>query len=298
VLNRFRCLRERGWQEIDAGTYTAAWHAHGGSVVTHPDVVARLSALAGLPVRYLGWVREGRVDAALAAWGRHLALSREALKQLGRKRLFDLGNAEVILPAAPDVRAPLRHSVRYLSELQSRQFSGIRRQREELMLARPPEEFSRKFRYNQRREWRLLQEANAVARPVHDYAAGELAHIYGGLFAKRWGFAAPGLERLPEVFALLREFMVGAVLEQNGAPIAMQVLYRAVSPRWISVEYVNGGVDPDVRDFSPGSVLSYLNIEAAWAEARSGEKELRYSFGRGDRDYKDRWCRPVAVYCR
>jgi CelD/BcsL family acetyltransferase involved in cellulose biosynthesis len=70
------------------------------------------------------------------------------------------------------------------------------------------------------------------------------------------------------------------------------------SPRWISIEYVNGGVDPEVRDFSPGSALSFLNIEAAWQEARSAEKELRYSFGRGEIGYKERWCRPVAVYCR
>ena len=34
----------------------------------------------------------------------------------------------------------------------------------------------------------------------------------------------------------------------------------------------------------------------AWAEARAVGKPLRYSFGRADREYKDRWCNPVPVF--
>lgn len=298
MLNRFKFFRERGWQEIDAATYAETWARLGGSVITHPDVVARLSELAGLPVRYLGWIREGRVDVAIAGWGRYLALSRDALKHFGRKRLFDLGNAEYILPAAPDVRAPLRHHVRYLSEKHEHQFTGISKQPETLMLARSPEDFSRKFRYNQRREWRLLQDAKTTARPVHDYSPEELARVYFELFERKWNFQVPGRAHLVEVFTLLREFAAGFVLEQHGDPIAVQVLYKAASPRWLSVEYVNGGVAPEAEKFSPGSVLSFLNTEAAWEEARREGKELRYSFGRGDRGYKERWCRPVTVYRR
>ncbi len=298
LLNRFRFFRERGWQEIDAATYAELWHLHGGSVITHPDVVARLSDLAGLPVRYLGWASEGRIAGALASWDRYLALSKNALKHFGRKRLFDLGNAEYILPVAPNVHAPLRFSGHYLSEMHARQFSSLSKQREALMIARPPEDFSRKVRYNQRREWRLLQAAGATAQPVHEYSAADLARIYGDLFERRWQFAVPGQALLPEVFTLLREFMTGFVLVKDEVPIAIQILYKVVSPGWISIEFVNGGVAPEASDFSPGSVLSYLNTEAAWEDARRLGKELRYSFGRGERGYKERWCRPVAVFYR
>ena len=41
------------------------------------------------------------------------------------------------------------------------QFSTLREQPEGLALAREPEEYSKKFRYNQRREQRLLEEAAA-----------------------------------------------------------------------------------------------------------------------------------------
>lgn len=88
----------------------------------------------------------------------------------------------------------------------------------------------------------------------------------------------------------------GSVLLLNDQPIAVQVLYRAEAPCWLSVEYINGGVDPQTREFSPGSVLSYLNTLAAWEDARALGKPLRYSFGRADREYKDRWCHPSPVF--
>ena len=54
-------------------------------------------------------LEHGEVQAALPTWGRYLALSKEVLKQQGKRGLFDLGNAEIILPAAATLRAPLRH---------------------------------------------------------------------------------------------------------------------------------------------------------------------------------------------
>ena len=74
------------------------------------------------------------------------------------------------------------------------------------------------------------------------------------------------------------------------------LLYRVEAPKWVSLEYINGGVDPQNREFSPGSVLSFINTQTAWSEARALGKPLRYSFGRADREYKDRWCNRVAVY--
>jgi len=95
---------------------------------------------------------------------------------------------------------------------------------------------------------------------------------------------------------LLREFMTGSLIYLADQPVAIQVLYRVEAPKWISLEYINGGVDPQNREFSPGSVLSFINTQAAWEQARALGKPLRYSFGRADREYKDRWCNRVAAY--
>lgn len=296
MLNRFQGWRERGWCVVDAPTYHEAWQRFGGSVATHPQVIERLAGLAQIPVRYLAWEQAGELKACIATWGRDLALSKDVLKRSGKKGLFDLGNAEVILPAAADAQAPLRQRARYLSTLNEGRFSGLKPQAEQLAMARTPEELSKKFRYNQRRELRLLEEAGGVVRPVSEFSSAELAAIYCDLFLRRWGFTATGAERLAEVIELMREWLIGSVIFLNDAPIAIQLVYRVESPEWISVEYVNGGVDPETRAFSPGSVLSFLNTQSAWEQAREVGKPLRFSFGRADREYKDRWCNPVQVF--
>src|SRR5690606_944828 len=255
MLGFLRSYRERGWQEIDAAAYAAAWQRFCGSVATHPQVVERLAGLAGIPVRYLGWEQGGELQAAIPTWGRHLALSKDVLKKRGRRGLFDLGNAEIILPIAEGARIVLRHRARYLSQLNAEALVGVREQPEGLAMAREPEEYSKKFRYNQRREQRLLEEAGGVIRPMLELSAEEQARIYADLFLRRWNFEATGRKHLAEVFALLREFMTGSLVYLNDEPVAIQVLYRVEAPRWVSLEYINGGVDPQQREFSPGSVL-------------------------------------------
>lgn len=296
MLNRIQAFRERGWQTIDAKAYAEAWGRFGGSVATHPLVVEQLADLAQIPVRYLGWYQAGELKAAIPTWGRHLALAKDVLKRAGKKALFDLGNAEIILPAAADAAAPLRHTARYLSELCQGRFSGLKAQKEQLAMARAHEDLSKKFRYNQRRELRLLEEAGGMVRPISDFSAQEIASMYCDLFQRRWGFPAAGAERMAEVLERLRELLIGSVLMLDGKPIAIQLVYRVEAPGWVSVEYINGGVDPETKAFSPGSVLSFLNTQAAWEDARARNKPLRFSFGRADREYKDRWCNPVPVY--
>ena len=259
-------------------------------------MVERLSGLAGIPVRYLGYFVGGEIQAAIPTWGRYLALSRKVLKSKGQRELFDLGNAEIILPAAVDARAPLRHEVSYISELNRVAFPGLRLQKEQLAMARAPEELSKKFRYNQRRELRLFEEAGGTVRSVGEFAPDDFAAIYTELFERRWGFPVPGKGHLSEVFALLRELLQGSLLMLDGVPTAVQVLYRVESPNWLSYEYINGGVDPRAQHLSPGSVLSFINTQAAWSDARQQGKALRYSFGRADREYKDRWCSRVAAF--
>lgn len=296
MLGWLRSWREQGWTQIDAATYAEAWQRFGGSVATHPQVIERLAALANIPVRYLGWIEQGELHGAIATWGRHLALAKEVLKSTGKRGLFDLGNAEIILPLAADAKVRLRHRARYVSGLNLAQVQGLREQPEGLALAREPEQYSKKFRYNQRREQRLLEEAGGVIRPMLELSAAEQAGIYADLFRRRWGFAAAGEGHLHEVFERLREFMTGSLIYLEDRPVAIQILYRVESPGWVSLEYINGGVDPQNREFSPGSVLSFVNTQQAWEEARARNKPLRYSFGRADREYKERWCNRVPSY--
>ena len=264
--------------------------------MTHPDVVAQLSVLADIEPRYLAWFHENRAVAAIATWGRYLALSRQALKRHGKKDTFDLGNAEVILPVVPETKLPVRFSMRYVSELNAEAISTLKRQKESIALAKAPGEYSKKFLYNQKRELRLFSEQGGLVHRITELSPEEIAEIYSRLFFLRWGFPVPGGKKLAEVFAIMRPFMTGSVLHMHDKAAAIQILYRVESPSWISVEYINGGVDPEFQKYSPGSILTFLNTQAAWEQAQSVQKPLRFSFGRVDREYKMRWCRPVAVF--
>ena len=288
--------REKGWEPIPCEQYAETWQRYGGSVATHPEVIRRLSQLAGIPVRYLGAIAGDGCQAAMPTWGRYLALSKKVLKQRGKKRLFDLGNAEIILPASPNTRVAMRFRADYVSEMNVPCIVGLERQPESIALLRPPEDYRGKFLYNHRRELKKFQAQGGRIVPVGQLTAAQLAEIYSRLFTLRWGFEAPGHTHLGEVFSLMQDFMTGVVLFVEDAPVATQVLYRAESPGWISIEFVNGGVDPAYEHLSPGSVLTFLNTQAAWDDARRLGKSLRYSFGRADRDYKMRWCSPTPVY--
>jgi hypothetical protein len=58
--------------------------------------------------------------------GRYLALSKDVLKRQGKRRLFDLVNAEVILPVAEGVQVPVRQRVRYVLDLNVSQVSTLK----------------------------------------------------------------------------------------------------------------------------------------------------------------------------
>jgi len=297
MLNRLRFFRERGWVEIAPAGYAEIWRRYGGSVATHPAFVESLSGFAGIPVRYLAWQQDGEPVAAIPVWGRYLAMSSLALKAMGKKGTFDLGNTEMVLPVVPGAKGiPLRHVARYLSARHETQFSGLRQQKEELAILKAADAFSSKFRYNQRRQLRLFTEAGGVVRPVAEFSPAELATIYVDLFERRWEETATGATAMAEVFSLLREWMTGSVLFLHDAPVAVQVLYRVESSRWISIEYINGGVAPEAQEFSPGSVLTYVNVEAAREDAVRRDKSLRYSFGRTGRGYKKMWCVAEPVF--
>lgn len=298
LLDRFGVWRERDWRQIEAGQYAEAYARFGGSVITHPDFIHQVSQLVDLPLRFLGWERDGELLGAIPVWGRHLAGAKSALKRGGRRERVDLGNPEVILPLSQSGHFRLRHRGQFISELNAGKLDGLRLQKDTLSLARPHAEYSRKFRYNQRRELRLLEEAGGELRAVRDFDPGQISAWYLELFERRWGFKPRAHAGMARQIEALWPFMVGRLAWLGDRPIALQLLFMVESPDWVSVEYLNGGVDPDQRGFSPGSVLNFANTEWAEAHASGQGKMLRYSFGRSDAEYKSMWCNPVPVYER
>ena len=287
--------RESGWLEASSDEYREAYTTFGGSFITHPDVLTSISDVASMPLRFLKQERDGTLIGAIAIWDKFLAGSKNGLKKAGKRSLIDIGNAEIILPLSTDHQFTLRHKADNVSCLHGN-IENAAPAEYEIAFAKPHAECSKKFRYNQRRELRLLEEAGASYRPIQELSATEISHTYKTPFKKRWEFDAKGHQTLDLTIEKLKPFLIGYVLEMENKPIAIQLVYMTESPNWLSIEYLNGGVDTDYQHHSPGSVLTYLNTQLAETLATEKNKAWRYSFGISDRDYKARWCNPSPIF--
>ena len=302
-MDLLRFWREAGWQEVVPDVYSDAYERFGGSVLTHPVMVEAVSSMTQMPLRYVARYDGDDLIAALPLWGKFIAGSKKPLKKARKNRIVDTGNAEVILPLKADHSFDIRFSGSFLSSLHTDSITSLKPLADTcISLARshqPGQEngLSKKFKYNQRRELRLFEEAGGYYRPATELDSQTFSKIYTSLFFQRWGFHIKGHEHFQTFLKKVRPLQTGFMLfSKEDEPVAVQWVLKAESPEWLSFEYINGGVAPEFSEFSPGSILSYLNTRAAEEESMQKNKQLRFSFGRSDREYKDRWCTRVPVY--
>ncbi len=288
----------RHWTTIPYSTYCKAYNQWGGSFITHPEVIQGISELLEIPVMFQGRYEDDKLVAAVPTWGNYIAGSKGALKKLGKRGLIDVGNPEVILPMSPNIRIVLPYKSDFISYEHQPQIINLKNKGKALCLAKGfhAEGFSKKFKYNHRREIRLFQDEGGEFRSVNSVSADQLCELYLDLFEKRWGFSAKGATLMHKLLEKLYNFLTGTILYIADEPIATQLVYQVETMKHFSVEYVNGGVNPSYKNYSPGSILSFSNIQQAQALADSKSKPLRYSFGLADNDYKLRWCNKVPVF--
>lgn len=98
------------------------------------------------------------------------------------------------------------------------------------------------------------------------------------------------------VLGELCDLLAGHVLLIGNQPVAVNVIYKIETPRWILANFVNGGVDREAKGHSLGALLIFLNLRALEDEAIAKNKPLRMSFGKNDADYKALWAHKVPAY--
>ena len=292
-----RQKQQNNWFEISENQYHDIYNKYGGSFVTHPITIKTASEIAKIKTKYLGYTDQESQEliAAIPCWDKYFAGSHTYFKKNRLPTPFDLGDSEIILPLAPNHKFSLPLKIEFLSLLHKINVINCKISKKfELCLAKSNfdsvNKLSRKFKYNQRRELRILQNAGGVIKPISELSPAEISAIYQELFITRWGFEPLGINNLPKQLMLLHDFLVGSVLYLNNKPIAIQLVFAIESPDWISASYVNGAYDQTVKEFSPGSVLTYLNTLELDEHAINSNKQLRFCFGKNDAEYKLRWC--------
>jgi hypothetical protein len=298
-MSWFSLRGKQEWVEVPLCTYQEAYSAFGGSVATHPDFIQSLSHVTGIDTTYLAYYQGETLKGAIAVWGRYLAGNKKVFSKMSCRQDVDLGNAEIILPLARNSTIQLDYKGDYISEINSSHISGLKLMSPNglgMLKSYSQGEFSKKFKYNQRREKRLLEETGATFKSIQSFTNQEIVEMYRKLFSLRFGKSPKGIDRLEDFLVGVGSYLFGYVLLLEGDPIAIQIVYLVETVDHISAEYINGGVNPKYSDSSPGSVLTFINTQAAEEFALAKNKPLRYSFGKAEDSYKSRWCHTVPVF--
>jgi hypothetical protein len=290
------------WETISAEEYNLAFQRFGGSFAVHPRVVALVASLAERPVRYAGLTLRRELIAAIPLWGEHVVATRPALKFHGASHLIDIGDSEVVLPVSEDARINIPFIATMLSSLHENNISNLERDFKphphrgcetisSMALAKGlragDHRHSGTTQRRTRNRVRRFEEAGGKFRHIGDFPSDEVVAIFTQLYEKRWGY--PPFHKnnfLPTVFQKLHDMLGGYVLLFGDRPAAIYICYKHETPRWIFVNGVQGGYDPEILDHSPGAILFFHNLENFEDEARACNKTLRYCLGWNEIGYK------------
>ena len=297
-ISQFFQKKNSPWQEVDASVYETAYQQYGGSFLTHPLTVKALSNMVNTPIRYFAQYEEATLIGAIPTWGKYIVGDKRFLKKINKRREVDTGNAEVILPLCLEHTFSLEVKTQFLSERHAENILNRQPQAETLSFANAFNQggYSKKFRYNRRRELKLFKQAEGEVISFEQLSTEQIAQEYCLLFEKRWEKKAKGHERLAEFLNQVQPLLKGHLLRLEDKSIAIQLIFVAETQPLVSAEYINGGVDLTYKKYSPGSILSFLNIQMVEKIADDHNKPFRYSFGITDNAYKDSWCKAHPVY--
>jgi hypothetical protein len=290
------------WETISAEQYRAAFGRFGGSFQVHPRVVSLVAELANRPVHYVGLSDNGELIAAVPLWGEHIVATQVALKSTRNLHLIDIGESEVVLPLAEGVRITVPFIARMISNLHEGNIINLEREKRfNLTLAKGHQTGDHRGSSDSiskrcPRWTRRFQKAGGRFFPIGELLPDDTASIFLDLFRKRWDGAPVGKDYVSIVFRELRDFLYGDVLFLNDQPVGIRIAYKHETPRWLFVNGVQGGFDPEFGHYKLGNIMNFRNIERAELEAMTKNKQLRYGFGQSSEAYKEQWTYEVPNY--
>lgn len=286
-----------GWESSTFEEYSACFNRFGGNFPTHPKTLSFLHARGKCKEQY--WVKHnatGEPIGAFCSWDKkYLAGDAKAAETLNLNNYL-LSRDELILPLSQEIRVALPFRSKWLSELHQKNIRNASFEHNSgrvICLAKSlqgEEGFSTKARKNRAREVKRFLDAGGTIEKQSAFSAEQLADIFTDLFKIRWNKIPAERDVLIDIFRHFSDMLFGHVLFFKGQPCAYQFILQTDSPDWICFDFVNGGVDTSLSELSPGTVLTWLNVQEANQIAIEQQKQMRYSFGKDTAGYKDIWC--------
>lgn len=290
-----------GWNSITREDYKKAYNCYGGSVINHPDVLDFIHERKECKQKYLGLhSSDGQLISAICLWGRYLSGDVKANELYNIRDDYDFGYPEIILPIKNGTRVIVPAKAVHLSELNKEQVVNStfsHNKNRTLCFAKDLgiNGFSSKSKNTRRKELKKFTSAGGCVYDVSDFSSDTLRDIYTTLYKIRWKEEHPHYSQLNDMMGRLKNMIFGHVLMIHDTPAAFHFVLKASCREWNSYEYINGGVNTELSEFSPGTIVTWLNVERSNLESESEGKIARYSFGRNSAEYKKRWANDSKV---
>lgn len=263
--------------------------------MTHPHVLLFLQdRLKCQPTYHIKRAKNESILGGYCTWNESFAAIGREAKKLGID-FYPFNRDEIILPLHPKLKTIFPFKTKILSSLNSDNAINSTfksNSHRAICLAKSCGEggFSSSTKNSRRRELKRFLNAGGEFVEQSAFSPEQLTTIYIELYEKRWGHKPGNGHEMLDMLISLRNMFFGYVLFFDGKPCAFQLITKAESPSWICFDYVNGGYDQFHESFCPGTIVTWLNVKAAYDSCLSLNKVMRYSFGKPTAGYKERWC--------
>ncbi|WP_395165564.1 Mig-14 family protein [Klebsiella variicola] len=276
-----------GWVPSDFDLYKETYLKYGGSVNMHPDVVRFFMDEKILTFDF--WHTENNGDITAAYF-----VTNKKYPGLNVWQDYPISYDEIILPAAPEHKVILPTKTNRLSSvLRGCVLNSIPAFGQAPEVYRIKESFSTKTTRKRNGELKRFISAGGEIRPLAEMSASVIADLYVALFRSRFVDSVWCYDRfrIEALLSALPQMVSGNALFYNGEPCALDLMLCADSRSFLYVDVPNGGFDPELSSFSPGSLVMWTNILSAQEQCRRENKTLYFSIGRNGKGwgYKQQW---------
>lgn len=290
-LLRTGWYRLTGWEKSDFSTYTSAYEEFGGSVCTHPDVLAFLSAAEGIDILYYCRKKQGVLTGASYSVNGSLNLY---------KSKYPIVFEDVLLPVSDKCNSWLPFNTKRLSPCHSRHFyNSLYSKYLKHKITYVKKDFSMRTKKKRNSELKKFLSSGGEIKNVHDFTVAEITSIYITLFKERWGdsiycFTSKDLHN---TLSALQHLLFGAILFKDGQPCAFDIIFKSDGESFTYFDDINGGYSSSCKTHNLGSILLWVNILQAKEYCLKNNKDMKFSLGAFEEywSYKKQWCDIVPV---
>lgn len=283
-----------GWVESNFDIYKIAYSTYGGGINTHPSLIEHMIKNYDCKGTFYHLEIRGVIVGACY-------INDKGKIGLDVWRKFPITYDEVLIPLSREVKSflPLhtnRLSMRNKRNVLNTSYNLLSKNK----LCVVKDSFSKKTTKNRRNQMNKFIAAGGTVRSVEEFSQEELTTIYITLFKKRFGETVRCYTResLLDLMTHFKHMIFGHILFiKDSIPCAFDLIIKAECQNWFYFDVPNGGVDPEYNYLSPGSVLMWLNINAAKEMSRTLSKECIFTLGLYQKnwEYKLLWCDAVPL---